>query len=106
MRMLQNKYNVLKGTITAKLKSVDRYCLTTDVWTDVTNHLGVTFHHLSQDLKMENQILGVHPLHTSHTAQELSNALMEVLSSFELDTKNLTAIVTDCGSNIRKAVNS
>lgn len=61
-RMLTNKYDLIKRVTAPKLKVVKHYCLTTDVWKDVTNrrYLGVIFHYLApitQCMKLALQYL-------------------------------------------------
>lgn len=104
--MQQNKYNVIKKSVMARLKSVNSYCLTADNWTDISNqsYLGVTFHYVFNDLEMKSQCLGVMPLYDRHNSKLLAEQIMTVLESFEIDPKNLTAIITDKAANIRKAV--
>lgn len=53
---------------------------------------------------LKNTCLAIEPLHESHTAAYLSEILLSVLDSFELNPENVTAIVSDSAANIKRAV--
>lgn len=108
-RLLDAKYEKLKDTIGANVSEIECYCLTTDIWTDVSNqsYLGMTLHYLAQDqVTMKNQILGVRPLIKNHDAKYLAAELDAILTMFNLNPANLAVMVTDSAPNIKLAAQS
>ncbi|KAG8239779.1 hypothetical protein J437_LFUL019429, partial [Ladona fulva] len=75
-----------------EIKATENYSLTTEIWTDSGNtvsYLGLTVHYL-QNGSLKADILGISELRCNHTAEYLRNVIQ--------------AVVTDYGSNIKKAV--
>jgi len=105
-RLMAIKYEMLKKNVKVHLKEVMSYTITCDNWTDISNqsYIGITIHYAMPNGVLKNRCLAVEPLHESHTAAYLSEILLSVLDSFELNPENATAIVSDNAANIKKAV--
>lgn len=77
-RLMEEKYELLSMVIKSKLSAVNAITLTTDVWTDTLNtrsYLGMTAHFISE-AKLQSVMLGVTPLEERHTADYLSEWLL------------------------------
>lgn len=105
-RLMAIKYEMLKKNVKVHLKEVMSYTITCDNWTDISNqsYIGITIHYAMPNGVLKNRCLAVEPLYESHTAAYLSEILLSVLDSFELNPENATAIVSDSAANIKKAV--
>lgn len=105
-RLMAIKYEMLKKNVKVHLKEVTSYTLTCDNWTDVSNqsYMGITIHYAMLNGTLKNTCLAIEPLHESHTAAYLSEILLSVFDSFELNPENVTAIVSDSAANIKRAV--
>ncbi|XP_011883972.1 PREDICTED: zinc finger BED domain-containing protein 1-like [Vollenhovia emeryi] len=99
------KYHEMRNAFRDNLTASTNHTLTCDIWTDTGNqsYLGITDHYLTTELEINNGCLGVFPLSERHTADYISRTLRDCLELFGLKTSDVTAIVTDCGANIKKA---
>lgn len=105
-RLMEEKYELLSMVIKSKLSAVDTLTLTSDVWTDTLNirsYLGMTAHFISE-AKLQSVMLGVTPLEERHTADYLSEWLLNTCTQWRIATEKVVAVVTDNGANILKAV--
>ncbi|XP_011859726.1 PREDICTED: zinc finger BED domain-containing protein 1-like [Vollenhovia emeryi] len=105
-KLMTMKYEMLKKDVKVHLKEVTSYTITCDNWTDISNqsYIGITIHYAMPNGTLKNRCLAVESLHESHTATYLSEILLSVLDSFELNPENATAIVSDSAANIKRAV--
>lgn len=103
-RELEVKYYEMKNAFRDNIIAGTNHVLTCDIWTDIGNqsYLGITDHYLT-GLERRNGCLGVFPLSERHTADYISQSLQDCLQSFNIETSDITAIVTDCGANMKKA---
>lgn len=99
-------YDEIKMKIQTKLSSVKFIALTTDCWTSNNGHpfIGLTAHAISNKWKLETFCLACTSLDIDHTAQNLQRSIKEILFEWKIDNEKITAITTDCGANIIKAV--
>ncbi|XP_011859600.1 PREDICTED: zinc finger BED domain-containing protein 1-like [Vollenhovia emeryi] len=104
-RYMDDKYEHLHSMFKREIAQVTALTLTCDIWSDISNrgYLGITVHYLNNNNKMKSRCLGVLPLDESHTAQYLSQILVEGIQSFGIHRETVTAIVTDNDANIKKA---
>ncbi|XP_071056773.1 E3 SUMO-protein ligase ZBED1-like [Onthophagus taurus] len=105
-RRLDAKYDSLESVVKVKLSFVDSVAITTDIWSDtmqIRSFLGITVHYAS-DGKMFSFTLGVCDLEHRHTAEYLAEKLMETCNQWNIPKEKITAVVTDNGANIVKAV--
>lgn len=99
-RLMEEKYELLSMVIKSKLSAVDAITLTSDVWTDTLNtrsYLGMTAHFISED-KLQSVMLGVTPLEERHTADYLSEWLLNTCTQWKIATEKVVAVVTDNGA--------
>lgn len=99
-------YEEIRLIIQTKLSSVQFIALTTDCWTSNNGHpfIGLTAHTISNEWKLETLCLACTSLDVDHTAQNLQRCIKEILYEWKIDSEKITAITTDCGANIIKAV--
>jgi len=99
-------YDEIRLIIQTKLSSVQFIALTTDCWTSNNGHpfIGLTAHAISNERKLETFCLACTSLDIDHTAQNLQRSIKEILYEWKIDNEKITAITTDCGANILKAV--
>jgi len=67
-------------------------------------YLGITVHYKLNNGGLESGSLGVFHLHQNHTAEYIADSLLAIISDFNLDSKKITAIVSDEVANIKKVV--
>lgn len=105
-RLMDAKYEALRAKVQLALQEVTSFTITCDNWTDVSNqsYMGITIHYATTDGGLKNGCLGVTPLYETHTAEYLSQTLLSVLDSFGLQQGNATAVVSDNGANVKKAI--
>lgn len=105
-KIVDDKYDVLFDTLKMKLSGVKTLTLTTDIWTDTLNtksYLGVTCHFL-HEMKLKSINLKIMALNESHTSDYIGQCLTQVLEEWCIPNEKVTAVVTDNGKNIVKAV--
>ncbi|VEN49326.1 unnamed protein product [Callosobruchus maculatus] len=102
---IDERYDKIAEMYKTKLNTVKSLILTTDIWTDhqMKSFLGITVHFLS-DYKLVSATLGVHELNESHTADYISSKLKEILHEWNININCITAVVSDNGPNIVKAI--
>jgi hypothetical protein len=79
--------------------------LTTDLWTarNRQGYIGITCCFLDEMFQLRELVLAVSYVHSPHTAEHISDTLLEILDQWMLREK-VNIIVTDNGSNIKKAI--
>jgi len=106
--MLDDKYNFLSKVIKEKISRVSSLTITTDVWTDTLNtksFLGVTCHFLNNNVnQLKSVTIGVIELDQKHDSDYLASKIISVCEEWNIQHKNVTAVITDNGRNIIKAV--
>ncbi|XP_040261635.1 E3 SUMO-protein ligase ZBED1-like [Bufo bufo] len=106
MKIMEKKYEDIKGKLTNTLKETDSIALTTDIWTSVATeaYLGVTCHFLGKDWEMESYSLTTIPLEERHTAANIAEWLEDVIVIFGIPAKKVKAVVHDNGANVVAAM--
>lgn len=106
-RMLENRYEVTQNLFKNKIKGLSsNLTLTTDIWTDTMqtrSFLGVTIHFYDEE-RMTSVTLGVYELAESHTAEYIGRMLLQTCQEWCIDPEKVSAVVTDGGANVVKAV--
>ncbi|XP_043266731.1 E3 SUMO-protein ligase ZBED1-like [Venturia canescens] len=105
-KKLEEKYEYLVECEKEKLKTIDYFSVTSDVWTDVLNtisYLGVTLHY-EFDKELQSTTVGVTELTERHTAEVIGGWLKNILQEWRIDDNKIVAIITDNASNMKKAV--
>uniref|UniRef100_UPI003AAD97D9 E3 SUMO-protein ligase ZBED1-like n=1 Tax=Centroberyx gerrardi TaxID=166262 RepID=UPI003AAD97D9 len=106
MKMMEKKYEEIKGKLKNTLKETDSITLTTDIWTSVATeaYLGVTCHFLGEDWEMESHSLTTMSLEERHTAANIAEWLEDVIAKFDIPPEKIKAVVHDNGANVVAAV--
>lgn len=108
-KMLENRYEVTQNLFKNKIKGLrSNITLTTDIWTDTMqtrSFLGVTIHFYDEErMAMASVTLGVYELAESHTAEYIGRMLLQTCHEWCIDPEKVSAVVTDGGANVVKAV--
>ena len=100
-------YETGKDTLKSQFTQIQYISLTLDAWSSPAHlpYLGVTAHWLTPKFEPQEVLLSMEELPYPHTAFEIQNHLFDLLYEWEIDTK-IIAIVTDNGSNVKKACNN
>lgn len=80
---------------------------TIDIWTDPSmlhSYIGTTLHFV-KSTKLVARYIGVVELTERHTAENVKSTFVNQLQKFGLNMEDLYAIITDNGSNMKKAFN-
>ncbi|XP_066587634.1 E3 SUMO-protein ligase ZBED1-like [Prorops nasuta] len=104
--LIQEKYEVLCNIIRDQLRKVVDISLTTDIWTDQLNtksYLGLTAHYIF-DNKHKSVTIGVTQLYERHSAENIKKWLRIIIKEWGVNTESILVIVSDSGSNIKKAI--
>uniref|UniRef100_A0A8C5NCM1 BED-type domain-containing protein n=1 Tax=Gouania willdenowi TaxID=441366 RepID=A0A8C5NCM1_GOUWI len=82
MKIMEKKYEDIKGKLKNMLKETDSIALTIDIWTSVATeaYLGVTCHFLGEDWGMESHSLTTMPLEERHTATNIAEWIEDILA--------------------------
>lgn len=104
-RILQ-KYDVISLKFKTFLNEIDDMTITTDIWSEMMttkSFLGVTIHFV-HSAELCSAALGIFELSESHTANYISQELLNVLSLWEIPKSKILTVVTDNDSAMTKAV--
>lgn len=104
-KRLEEKYIKVSANYKKIFKNFNNITLTTDIWTDAFNSrsfLGLPAHYLI-GLKMETVVFGVDEVPVAHTSKNIKNKLHQMCEEWEINTNQISTIVTDNASNIVKA---
>ncbi|XP_030752727.1 zinc finger BED domain-containing protein 4-like isoform X2 [Sitophilus oryzae] len=105
-QMIDDKYDIVSLQFKEKLVDVESICLTTDIWTDPHNtrsYMGLTGHFIDEgDLMSIN--FGVSHLTEPHNADYLTQMITTMAEKWGITSEKVTAVITDNGANIVKAV--
>ncbi len=104
--LLHEAFNKTQSDLKSKLSQTEAVCVTTDLWTSATNtsFLALTCHFWDEkEERLSSAILDCASVHGRHTADMIREEIDKVLDCFSIKHKVL-AVVTDNGSNIKKAI--
>lgn len=104
--LIEEKYDLLSGMFKQKLKEISYISLTTDVWTETMttkSFLGVTSHFLFEN-KLTSLTIGVFELDHRQTSEYLAQCICSVCDEWNIAHSKVTAVITDNGANIVKAI--
>ncbi|KAK3928324.1 E3 SUMO-protein ligase ZBED1 [Frankliniella fusca] len=105
-RMLEEKYNYLRGVVGAMLAEARHITLTADIWTQkgtMKSFLGVTAHFCKGPLTYAFE-LGARFLMERKTTENLRVAFRSFCEDWKIEYDNVRLVVTDGGANIKAAV--
>lgn len=103
---LNDAYEYTLSQVANQLKSVEKFALTTDIWTDgVQRRSYVVFnlHYIDNAFEVRTISLKTESFPGSHTAIAIRECRDKCLRDFSLDPKKLIAMVTDSAANMRAA---
>ena len=94
--------------VAAELKNVDYFSAIADMWSSYSLHsyLSYTINFVGNDWMLKIRCLQALYLPQEHTGENIVNALLGILESWNLDPTKQTCITTDIGSNMISAVNN
>lgn len=98
-------YESMKNKFIDKLKNVQHFALTTDIWTDIQtgSHIGITIHFVDNYV-INSGLLGVFELNISHTSEYIASKLVEVSDQWSISIQSIVAVTTDGAANMKKAI--
>jgi len=98
-------YDSLKNMFIDKLKNVQHFAFTTDIWTDIQtrSHIGITIHFVDNYI-INSGLLGVYELDDRHTSKYIASKLVEVCDKWSISTTSIVAVTTDGAANMIKAI--
>jgi len=104
--MLPKLYDELKEHLKSELNVVNYVAITTDEWTSLANeaYITVTCHFVNKNFELITAVLSTATLATptNHSAANVAESLMQVLSEWGLQ-KKVVSIVTDNDATMKKA---
>lgn len=104
-RNIFDMYDAMKEIVINKLKNIQHFTITTDIWTDIQtrSYIGVTIHFV-EDFQLNAALLGVYELDQRHTAEYIAEKLLEVCTVWNISKQNIVVVVTDGAANMLKAI--
>lgn len=97
-------YDSMKNMFIDKLKNIQHFALTTDIWTDIQtrSHIGITIHFVDNFI-INSGLLGVFELDEKHTSEYIASKLVEVCDKWSIPITSIVAVTTDEAANMVKA---
>ncbi|XP_049806780.1 E3 SUMO-protein ligase ZBED1-like [Schistocerca nitens] len=91
--------------VRSAVQAASYICITTDGWTSVKNenYIAVTAHFIDENCNLKSYLLSSFKFHDEHTAENISNELQNVTSTWGI-TNKIVACTTDNALNMVKAV--
>jgi hypothetical protein len=98
-------YNFTFKALVDLLQPITSVSLTLDLWTARSHHgfLGITCSYLDEKYELHEIALTLSYLRYPHTADNIQDAIEEVLNNWNLRSK-VHSITTDNGSNVKKCI--
>ncbi|CAB4410475.1 unnamed protein product [Rhizophagus irregularis] len=103
---ISKTFEIGKVTLKNQLVQVKHISLTLDAWSLPAHlpYLGVTAHWITSDFELNEVLLSMEELPYPHDATEIQKHLIDLFYEWEIESK-IIALVTDNGSNVKKACN-
>ncbi|XP_058822371.1 zinc finger BED domain-containing protein 4-like [Topomyia yanbarensis] len=101
-RQMEQNYERLSQHVREKFSKLSAVVLTMDGWTEPHNtkaFLGVTVHYAVDD-EMHSAVLGVEPMSSAHTHDNLATASLQFCNHWGLKPTQVSHVVTDNAPNI------
>ncbi|XP_047117392.1 zinc finger BED domain-containing protein 4-like [Schistocerca piceifrons] len=91
--------------VRSAVQAASYICITTDGWTSVKNenYIAVSAHFIDENCNLKSYLLSSFKFHDKHTAENISNELQNVTSTWGI-TNKIVACTTDNAPNMVKAV--
>lgn len=104
---LLDVYESMLLIVKNEINNGTRFCtLTFDLWTDNfrrRNYITFTYHHITKHFALESFTLTTKAVTGRHTGEAIANEINLLIEKFNLKHKDIY-VVTDCGSNVKKAI--
>lgn len=99
-------YDVTREKGLRMLKTATTFAATTDMWSShgMTPYMGYSIHFIDDDWTLQHIDLGTSFMPEDHTADNLKEAMGDMLEQWGLKASNQVCITTDSGANVIKAV--
>lgn len=101
------EFNILKNGQINEYSEIQYFCLTADLWSSRRRaFLGVTIHWICpKSLTRKKNALACRRMRGKHTGDKIAASIDEIIKSFEIPIRKILKIITDGGSNFKKAFN-
>lgn len=101
-------YNSVKENLVAKLKTIQYYSCTTDLWSSITKepYLSLTIHYVDDDWCLKSHNLSTYFIPDDHTGENIAAAVNDCLLLWNLDLDRMVALTTDSASSMKLAVST
>src|SRR3989337_1642200 len=101
---ISKTYEAGKDTLKNQLIQVQHISLTLDAWSSPSHlpYLGVTAHWITSEFEPHEVLLSMAELPYPHGVTEIQKHLLDLFDEWKINSK-ISAIVTDNGSNVKKA---
>lgn len=102
---IPSKYNEVKARVLGDLKQAKHVSCTTDGWTSHTMdpYLSLTVHFITPSWQLKTYCLRTIYMPESHTGQNVSQMITNILREYDIHLIDVTSITTDSGANMVKA---
>ena len=100
------KYEACVAICKSKLSKIDNFCLTLDIWTETMNEvgfMGVTIHFVENG-EMCMYYLATRALSERHTADYISENLLDILKKWDIPHSKIRAAITDNANSMLAAI--
>lgn len=103
--LLDRKYESAATEFKNKIKEVESFTITTDIWTDLQtrSYLGITVH-FGIRTELYSGTLNVIHLDERHTAEYIGQKLLDACEEWAIDQDKITAVITDGAANMSKSI--
>ena len=95
-------YESTRQVVLKEVEAVEYYSATTDLWSSVglKPYISFTIHFIDKDWKLRSRCLQTEFLPDDHTADNIAEALEDIVHAWKLSANNLVCLTTDNGANI------
>ena len=102
---LPSLYSSTKEKVTAEIQQVRFFSATTDMWSSIglKPYMSYTIHFIDKEWTLQSRCLQAQFFPESHTGENIAEAMLNALDSWNLKVENQVCLTTDNGSNIVKA---
>lgn len=104
--ILVREFNILKDGQINEYSGIQYFCLTADLWSSRRrSFLGVTIHWIcSRTFSRKKNALACRRIKGKHSSDVLAAQIDEIIKSFRIPIRKILKIITDGGSNFKKAL--
>lgn len=104
VKTIDNMYTSMIDKLKEQIKLNKFVCTTADVWsTKHRSFLGYTCHWIDENFNRKSVALACRRFSGRHTHDRIRDLMVEIHAQFDLSISNVTATITDNGSNFVKA---